>query len=48
MMCMYRLVHGGSGNIHYYYIYSFKDKKPDELFNYTDLNDLYEWSISFM
>ena len=39
---------GGSGNIHYYYIYSFKDKKTEELLNYTDLNELYEWSISFI
>lgn len=38
---------GGSGNIHYYYIYSFKDKKPVELFDYNDLNNLYDWSISF-
>lgn len=38
---------GGSGNIHYYYIYSFKDKKPVQLLDYNDLNDLYDWSISF-
>ena len=34
-------------NIHYYYIYSFKDKKPVQLLDYNDLNDLYDWSISF-
>jgi len=38
---------GGSGNIHYYYIYSFKDKKPVELLDYNQINELYDWSISF-
>ncbi len=39
---------GGSGNINYYYIYSFKDKKPLELLDYQQLNELYEWSIRFL
>ncbi len=39
---------GGSGNIHYYFIYSFKDKKPVELLDYNQINDLYDWSISFV
>ena len=38
---------GGSGNIHYYYIYSFKDKKPVELLDDNQINELYDWSISF-
>ena len=38
---------GGSGNIHYYYIYSFNTHEGVQLFNYQDFNELYEWSISF-
>ena len=36
---------GGSGNINYYYIYSFKDKTPVQLLDYQSLNQLYEWSV---
>ena len=39
---------GGSGNIHYYYIYSFKDKQPTEVLDYTKINELYDWNISFV
>lgn len=39
---------GGSGNINYYYIYSFKDKTPVQLLDYQSLNQLYEWSVRFL
>lgn len=39
---------GGSGNIHYYYLYSFKDKNPVKLFDYEVFNQLSDWSVKFL
>lgn len=39
---------GESGNIHYYYLYSFKNKKPVKLFDYEVFNQLSDWTVQFL
>lgn len=39
---------GGSGNINYYYLYSFNNRKPVKLFDYEVFNQLSEWSVKFL
>ena len=39
---------GGIGNINYYYLYSFKNRKPVKLFDYEVFNQLSDWSVKFL
>lgn len=38
---------GGSGNINYYYLYSFREKTPIQLFDYEKFNEETQWQVTF-
>lgn len=38
---------GGSGNVNYYYLYSFREKMPVQLFDYEKYNEENQWQVTF-
>lgn len=38
---------GGSGNLNYYYVYSFKEKEAIQLFDYEVFNQMNQWQATF-